>query len=588
MDHLIQQSETLDHHAPIDPKIIRRLLSYIGPYRRTAQAALVLMALSSLTTLAGPYLVKLAIDTAIGDGNLQRLNLLVLLFLVSHLLNWATSFGQQYLMAVVGHNAIYSLRGRLFNHLQRLPFRFFDKQPTGKVMSRVTNDTEALTEMISGGISHIVGDTLLLLGIILIMLRENWQLALLTFTTLPLLFFTATYFRNRVLRAYRTVREKIADVNTNLQESISGVRVTQSFTREEQNASRFDRINQENFEANMNAIGLFSIFLPFIEIIGALGTAIVLWYGGGQAVQALIPIGTLYLFLDYTARFYAPIRDLSQVYNSLQSALAAAEKVFGIIDTEREGDITGAVEIQEAKGHLRFENVRFAYEEELDVLNGVSFELQAGQTLAVVGPTGAGKTTLVNLLCRFYTATSGRILLDGHDIAAVSLASLRRQVGLVLQDTFLFNGTIGENILYGNPQATPAQVEEAARAVHAHPFIVALPQGYDTVVQERGSLLSSGQRQLIAFARALLRDPAILILDEATASVDTRTEAQIQDALKTLLAGRTSIIIAHRLSTVEFADKIIVLENGRITQEGTHRELACVPGVYRELLQKTQ
>jgi ABC-type multidrug transport system fused ATPase/permease subunit len=588
MDHLIQQSETLDHHAPIDPKIIRRLLSYIGPYRRTAQAALVLMALSSLTTLAGPYLVKLAIDTAIGDGNLQRLNLLVLLFLVSHLLNWATSFGQQYLMAVVGHNAIYSLRGRLFNHLQRLPFRFFDKQPTGKVMSRVTNDTEALTEMISGGISHIVGDTLLLLGIILIMLRENWQLALLTFTTLPLLFFTATYFRNRVLRAYRTVREKIADVNTNLQESISGVRVTQSFTREEQNASRFDRINQENFEANMNAIGLFSIFLPFIEIIGALGTAIVLWYGGGQAVQALIPIGTLYLFLDYTARFYAPIRDLSQVYNSLQSALAAAEKVFGIIDTEREGDITGAVEIQEAKGHLRFENVRFAYEEELDVLNGVSFELQAGQTLAVVGPTGAGKTTLVNLLCRFYTATSGRILLDGHDIAAVSLASLRRQVGLVLQDTFLFNGTIRENILYGNPQATPAQVEEAARAVHAHPFIVALPQGYDTVVQERGSLLSSGQRQLIAFARALLRDPAILILDEATASVDTRTEAQIQDALKTLLAGRTSIIIAHRLSTVEFADKIIVLENGRITQEGTHRELACVPGVYRELLQKTQ
>jgi ATP-binding cassette subfamily B protein len=588
LDHLIHQSTTLDHNAPIDPKILRRLLSYIGPYRRTAIAALFLMALSSLTTLAGPYIVKLAIDTAIAGGDLERLNTLVLFFLSTHLLNWGTTFGQQYYMAVVGHNAIYSLRRQLFNHLQRMPFRYFDKQPIGKVMSRVTNDTEALTEMISGGISHIVGDSLLLIGIIVIMLRENWQLALLTFTTLPLLFFTATYFRNKVLRAYRTVREKIADVNINLQESISGVRVTQSFTREEENATRFGQVNLENYEANMNAIRLFSVFLPFIEVIGALGIAIVLWYGGGQVVQALIPIGTLYLFLDYTTRFYAPIRDLSQVYNNLQSALAAGEKIFDIIDSDREEDAPGAIEIPDALGDLKFEDVRFAYEKDQNVLNGVTFTLKAGQTLAVVGPTGAGKTTLINLLCRFYTATSGRILLDDHDIAGVTLSSLRRQIGLVLQDTFLFNGTIRENILYGDPDATEEQVIEAAKAVHAHSFIVTLPKGYDTVVNERGSLLSSGQRQLIAFARALLRDPAILILDEATASVDTRTESQIQEALKILLEGRTSIIIAHRLSTVEFSDKIIVIEDGLITQEGTHKDLACVSGLYRELLQKTQ
>ncbi|MBS3899307.1 MAG: ABC transporter ATP-binding protein [Dethiobacter sp.] len=588
MEHMIHQSQTIDHAAPIDPKVLRRLFSYIIPFRGTAFLALILMAFSSLTTLAGPYIVKVAIDTAIAGGDLSRLNLLVFLFLLAHLLNWLASFGQQYLMAYVGHNAVYSLRRELFNHLQRLPFRFFDKQPTGRVMSRVTNDTEALTEMISGGISHIVGDTLLLFGIVVIMLREDWQLALLTFTTLPLLFFTATYFRNRVLRAYRTVREKIADVNSNLQESISGVRVTQSFTREEENSSRFDQVNMESYAANLYAIRLFSVFLPFIEVIGALGIAIVLWYGGNQVVQAMIPIGTLYLFLDYTARFYAPIRDLSQVYNGLQSALAAGEKIFTIIDTEAEQDQANAIELADVKGDLQFEAVRFAYEKEQDVLKGVSFVLRAGESLAVVGPTGAGKTTLVNLLCRFYTATSGRILLDGHDIANVSISSLRKQMGLVLQDTFLFNGTIRENILYGKPEADEDAVLAAAKAVHAHSFIMALPQGYDTVVNERGSLLSAGQRQLIAFARALLRDPAILILDEATASVDTRTEAHIQDALKILLKNRTSIIIAHRLSTVEFADKIIVLEDGCITQEGTHRELASMPGLYRRLLQRTQ
>ncbi|MCR3923070.1 MAG: ABC transporter ATP-binding protein/permease [Firmicutes bacterium] len=531
--------------------------------------------------------MKLAIDTAIAGSDLERLNTLVIFYVLTHLLNWFTSFGQQYLMAVVGHNAIYSLRKQLFNHLQRMPFGFFDKQPTGKIMSRVTNDTEALTELISGGVSHVVGDSILLLGIVVVMLRENWRLALLTFLTLPLLFFVATYFRNRVLYAYREVRDSIANVNTNLQESISGVRVTQAFTREEANASQFDGINLKNYQANMRAISLFSIFLPFIEVIGALGTAIVLWYGGGQVIQGLVEVGTLYLFLDYTARFYAPIRDLSQVYNSLQSALAAAEKIFGILDTPAEQNHAAAAVLPAVQGNLEFKDVRFAYEKGQDVLNGVSFALHAGETLAVVGPTGAGKTTLVNLLCRFYNATAGHIFLDGHDITTVSLASLRQQMGLVLQDTFLFNGTIAENILHGNPHASEEQVIAAAKTVHAHPFIVALPEGYDTVVHERGSVLSSGQRQLVAFARALLRDPAILILDEATASVDTRTEVQIQAALEALLTGRTSIIIAHRLSTIEFADKIIVLEDGHLTQEGKHSDLAAVPGLYQELLKLT-
>jgi ATP-binding cassette, subfamily B, multidrug efflux pump len=588
MDHMIYHSQSLDETAPIDPKVMRRLLTYILPYRWKAFMSLLLMGIASLTTLAGPYLVKLAIDTAIDTGDLQRLNLLVLLFLLVHAINWGASFGQQYLMAVVGQNAIYSLRAELFAHLQRLPFRFFDKQATGKTMSRVTNDTEALNEMISSGITHIVGDSLLLVGIVVIMLREHWQLALLTFTTLPLLFVAATFFRNRVLMAYRQVREKIADVNANLQESISGVRVTQSFTREEENAGRFDRINMENYAANMQAISLFSLFLPFVEVIGAVGTAVVIWYGGGQVVQNLIPIGTLYLFLDYVTRFYAPIRDLSQVYNNLQSALAAGEKIFSVLDTEPEEDPAGAAEISSSKGHIVFEDIRFAYEPDQEVLSGISLSLNAGETMAVVGPTGAGKTTLINLLCRFYLPTSGRILLDGHDISSLSLQSLRSQIGLVLQDTFLFNGTIRENILFGNPEASDSDVVRVSEAVHAHQFIVALPEGYDTLVQERGMLLSSGQRQLVAFARALLKDPAILILDEATASVDTLTEAQIQDALKILLHGRTAIIIAHRLSTVEFADSIIVLEDGKITQRGTHRELSVSPGLYRDLLEKTR
>ncbi|MBS4022558.1 MAG: ABC transporter ATP-binding protein [Dethiobacter sp.] len=587
MDHMIHHSQSLDEAAPIDSRVLRRLLTYLLPHRWQAFWAIVLMALASLTTLAGPYIIKVAIDTAIAPGDIPRLNLLVALFLAAHALNWAASFGQQYLMAVVGHNAIYSLRAQLFAHLQRLPFRYFDKQPTGRIMSRVTNDTEALTELITGGITYIVGDTLLLVGIVAIMLREHWQLALLTFTTLPLLVFAATYFRNRVLHAYRQVREKIANVNANLQESISGVRVTQSYTREEQNAERFDHVNMENYAANMQAISLFSLFLPFVEVIGAVGTAIVIWYGGGQVVQNLVPIGTLYLFLDYVARFYAPIRDLSQVYNSLQSSLAAAEKIFTVLDTEQEIDI-GAKVIDNPKGHLSFQDVRFSYEAQQEVLNGISFEVAAGETLAVVGPTGAGKTTLINLLCRFYLPTSGQILLDGYEISSLSLNSLRGMIGLVLQDTFLFNGSIRENILFGNPDAGDDDMIRAAEAVHAHQFIVALPEGYDTKVQERGSVLSSGQRQLVAFARALLKDPAILILDEATASVDTLTEAQIQDALKTLLAGRTAIIIAHRLSTVEFADKIIVLEEGKITQQGTHSELASVPGPYSDLLEKTR
>jgi ABC-type multidrug transport system fused ATPase/permease subunit len=583
---MIHQAGSLVENKPVDLRVLRRLFSLIRPYRRQAIASLLLMLLASLTTLAGPYLVKLAIDTAIGTGDLRRLNMLVALFILVHLLNWLASYGQQYLMALVGHQAVYDLRTSLFAHLQHLPLRFFDKQSTGRLMSRVTNDTEALTDMISGGLPHIVGDSLLLFGIIVIMLHEHWQMALLTFTTLPLLVLAATLFRNRVLQAYRQVREKIADVNANLQESISGVRVIQSFTSEEENAERFERVNFENYAANMQAVTLFSFFLPFVEVIGALGTAIVLWYGGGQAVQNLVELGTLYLFLDYVSRFYAPIRDLSQVYNSLQSALAAAEKIYHLLDIPAEQDKPGAVVIPRAKGHLLFESVCFAYEQGQEVLTGISFEIQPGQTVALVGPTGAGKTTLINLLCRFYTPAAGRVLLDGHDIAAVTLASLREQIGLVLQDTYIFDLTVRENILFGSPEATEQEMLAATRAVDAHSFILGLPEGYDTRVYERGALLSAGQRQLIAFARAFLRKPSILILDEATASVDTHTESRIQEALRTLRAGRTSVVIAHRLSTVESADKVIVMDHGRIIQEGNHRDLSCTAGLYRDTLLK--
>lgn len=569
---------------PVRPDLLRRLLGYLRPYRWHVAAACAMTVLVSASQLAGPYLFGLGIDRYVLAGRAAGLGPLALVYLGTFAVSWLGNYYQTYLMAMIGQKAVYRLRQDLFEHIQKQDFRFFDGRPAGVIMSRLTSDIGAIEELIVLGIVHVVADLLLLGGIVGLMLALDVRLALISFTTLPLVAVLATGFRNRVLGAYRQVRAKIAMINANLQESISGVRVTQSFGREEINEGKFDRTNQENLRANLYAASLFSVFIPLVEAVGALGMALVVWYGGPAVIRGTLTLGVLTIFLNYVTRFYQPMRDLSAVYNQLQAATAAAEKIFEILDTEPGvRDRPGAVELPSIRGEVSFEQVGFAYREGQPVLHGIDLHASPGERIALVGPTGAGKTTVLALLARFYEPTEGVIRIDGHDIAHVTLRSLRRQLGIVLQDNFIFAGTVRENIRYGRLDATDAQVEEAARAVNAHQFIEKLPDGYDTEVHERGSRLSVGQRQLVAFARALLADPAILILDEATANVDAYTELLIQEALERLLKGRTAFVVAHRLSTIRGADRIYVLDQGRVVDQGTHRELLKRGGLYAEL-----
>ncbi len=569
----------------IDYHMLYRLLKYVWPYRWQVMAAFFMMLLTTAATLAGPYLIKIAIDTAILQPDLKRLNFLALLFAAAHAFNWVGSFGQNYIMSWVGQQVIFNMRQYIFNHLQDLSFNFFDRRSTGKIMSRVTNDIEALNEFVSWGIVHVAGDFITLAGIIIIMLSEHLVLALLSFITFPFFILVSTLFRNGVIQAYRQVREKIARVNSYLQENISGLKVVKGFVREEKNMEEFSLINNENVEANMQAATLFAVYLPLVEVVGAAGMALLVWYGGSEVIKGTIQIGTFYLFLDYLSRFYAPLRDLSQIYNNLQASLAAGEKYFEIIDTipdiTEEGD---AQKLPVIKGRVEFKKVTFAYEEGKNVLEDISFIVEPGETVALIGPTGAGKSTLINLLCRFYKPQKGYITIDGYNLKDISVKSLREQTGLALQDIFLFSGNVKENIKYGRGEASQKEVKEAAQAVYIHDFISSLPEGYDTEVKERGINLSMGERQLISFARVLLRNPRLIILDEATSRVDAKTEVRIQKALKKITDNRTSFIIAHRLSTIKQVDKILVLDKGRIVQEGTHEELISVPGIYQELL----
>ncbi|MDQ7793771.1 MAG: ABC transporter ATP-binding protein [bacterium] len=569
---------------PVRPELLRRLALYLWPYRRAVATACAMTVLVSASQLAGPYLFGLGIDRFVLAGRAAGLEWLALLYMGTFAVSWLGSYYQTYLMALVGQKAIYRIRQDLFEHIQKQDFRFFDGRPAGVIMSRLTSDIGAIEELIVMGIVHVVADLLLLGGIIGIMLSLDVRLALISFCTLPIVAVLATGFRNRVLGAYRQVRAKIAMINANLQESISGVRVTQSFGREEVNEGRFDRTNQENLQANMQAASLFSIFIPLVEAVGALGMALVIWYGGPPVIRGTLTLGVFTIFISYVTRFYQPIRDLSAVYNQLQAATAAAEKIFEILDTEPGvRDRPGAIGLPPVRGEVEFEGVSFAYRDGEPVLDGVSLRAAPGERVALVGPTGAGKTTVLALLARFYEPEAGVIRVDGLDLQGVSLRSLRRQLGIVLQENFIFAGTVRENIRYGRLEATDEQVEAAARAVNAHQFVAKLPDGYDTEVQERGSRLSVGQRQLVAFARALLADPAILILDEATANVDAHTEVLIQEALERLLEGRTAFIVAHRLSTVRGADRIYVLDQGRVVEEGTHRQLLDRGGLYAEL-----
>ncbi len=588
-----------DDIRPIDPRIFGRLLGYVRPYGRQLSLAVAATVLVSSSGLLPPFLLGVAIDRYIRAGQLSGLTLIALLYVGVYLINWLGSYWQNYTMSWVGQKSIYAIRRDLFAHYQRLDVGYFQKHPTGVLISRATNDVEAISELVSSGVVFVISDILTLIGIIVIMLILNVRLALFSMTVLPFVVLVATVFRGRVMITYRDVRQKIAQMAANLQETISGIRVTQSFVREDRNQVRFDTTNQENYAANMRAAYLFALFVPTVDLVGALGTAIVIWFGGTSVVHGLqsaagsvaaatgagaLTAGELIAFLAYVTRFYQPIRDLVAVYNQAQQATAAAEKIFGIIDTvPAVMDQPGAVELPPVSGEIEFREVSFAYVPGEPVLDRVSFEVEPGRRIALVGPTGAGKTTIANLLGRFYEVKTGAILVDGRDIRSVTQKSLRRQMAFVLQDTFLFSGTVEENIKYGRPEATVEECVQAAKIIGADQFIARLSDGYGTQVEERGGKLSIGQRQLVSFARALLADPRILVLDEATSSVDAYTEVIIQRAMDRLLEGRTCIIIAHRLSTVRDADLILVVDEGRIVERGRHAELMGRGGLYRRL-----
>ena len=541
---------------------------------------------TALTGLVGPWLVQQAIDNFITADNATGLNWIALAFLATAFLNWWSSYGQTYAVSWVGQTVIYDLRERMFRHLQTLNFRFYDSQATGRIMSRLMSDVDAINQLVSSGLVTVFADSLVLVAIMVTMLNMNWQLALVSFITIPILLLVLQYFKNKMRNAFMKMRRKAADMNANLAESISGVRVTQSFTREEQNQSQFNQINEENRQANMQAIQVWAMFFPTIEVVSAFGITLVLWYGGVliQGGAAGVTVGQVAAFILYLNRFFMPIRDLSQVYNVFQAAVVSGERVMEVLDQEPEiKDGPDAYTMPRVAGAVRFEDVVFGYKDEQTVLREVSIQAEPGQTIALVGPTGAGKSSVINLLARFYDPRDGRVLVDGHDLRQVTQRSWRSQLGVVLQDTFLFTGTIRDNIRYGRPAATDAEVEAAAQAVGADEFILRMSGGYDTEVNERGSKLSVGQRQLIAFARALCADPAILILDEATSNIDTYTEVLIQNALKRLLQGRTSFVIAHRLSTIRSADRIYFIDEGQVVEEGTHDELLATSGRYAEL-----
>ncbi|MBS4054356.1 MAG: ABC transporter ATP-binding protein [Thermaerobacter sp.] len=579
----------------VETRVIARIIPYVRPYFGHLLAALFFMLVVTLAGLLTPYLEAVAIDRFIlneeGLSEAERLRGitgLALLYLAINVVTWLCSFAQTLLVSITGQNVIYTLRQKMFVHLQKLSFSFFDKTETGRIMTRLTNDVNALSELISSGILNVVNDALMLAGIVFIMSTLNLRLALLTFATLPLMIFVATRFRGRMQRAYHEVRRKAATVNVNLAESISGVRVTQSFVREDRNARRFDANNMDNMQANMQAAQLNSAFGPVIEILATVGVSIVIWYGGALLQRGEITLGVVFAFLRYVGRFFMPIRDLSQVYNIWQAATVSIDRIFELLDAEPSvKDAPAALDLPPIQGHIKFDNVTFGYEAELPILHNVTLEIPPGRTVALVGPTGAGKSSIINLLARFYDPTSGVISIDGHDLTTVTQRSLHEQVSMVLQDSFIFNGSVRNNIAYGRPDASQDDIIAAAEDVNAHEFIMRLPDGYDTEVGERGARLSQGQRQLLSFARALLCRPSILILDEATSSVDAYTEVLIQRALEKLLAGRTAVVIAHRLSTIRHADTIVVIDQGRIVEQGNHHELMqLVDGLYRRLYER--
>jgi len=595
-----------------DARLMRRLLAYVRPYRGMASAAVALIVVSSLLQLVGPLATAVALDLFIeprGEATVlsapsewvvrwmdaagwepspaEGIAWVAAVYLATLAATFLVLYAQSWLMQLMGQYVMRDLRGQIFGHLQRLELAYFDKNPIGRLVTRVTTDVDALNELFTAGIVSIFGDVVLLAGIVGVLFWLDWRLALVTFAILPMLAALTLWFKVRARQSYRDVRVKIARINAFLQEHITGMSVLQLFNRERRAYEDFGGINRDHRDANVRAIFYYAVYYPMIELITALGLGLIIWYGGGEVVAGALSIGALVAFLQNAERFYQPLADLSDKYNILQAAMASSERIFRLLDREpaivSPPDAFAPPPGEPVRGEIELDRVSFRYLPDEPVLSDVSFRVAPGETVAVVGHTGAGKSTLANLILRFYDVGSGAVRVDGIDVRRWRLERLRRSVGLVLQDVFLFSGTIGGNVRLGAGEIGDERVRWAAREVAALPFIERLPEGFATPVRERGAGLSVGQKQLIAFARALAFDPGILILDEATSSIDTETEGLIQRALERLLAGRTSLVIAHRLSTVQKADRILVMHKGRLREQGTHRELLALGGIYHRL-----
>jgi ATP-binding cassette, subfamily B, multidrug efflux pump len=586
-----------------DSRLMRRLLGYLRPYRRVVFFALIAIFFYGLLQAVPPYLLKVEIDRYLDpskhhqipqflahilspDPRVGILQIAFVIFLPTVLLTFVLQFAQTFAMQLVGQKVMYDLRKQIFGHLQRLQMSFFDRNPVGRLVTRVTTDVDVLNDLFASGVVAVFGDFFTLLSIMVVMLELDWRLALLTFSVLPLIILVTVSFRKAVRESYRRIRLAIARINSYLQEHLTGMSVLQLFNREERSFEEFEEINRAHMKAYKDSILAYGLFYPAVEFVGVLAIVVILYKGGGMVLGGAVSIGTAIAFIQYSQRFFRPIQDLSDKYNILQAAMASSERIFKLLDTPvRIADPPEPRRLEDPQGSVEFRKVGFAYRDNHRVLEDVSFSIEPGETVAVVGHTGAGKTTLTNLLLRFYDVQEGSVMFDGVDVRKLRLHDLRKNFAIVLQDPYLFSGTIASNIRLGTPGISDQQVREAARRVKMLDFIESLPGGFDEPVKERGATLSSGQKQLLSFARALAHNPRILILDEATSSVDPETEHMIREGLEQLLEGRTSLVIAHRLSTIQNASKIVVMHKGRVREVGTHQELLRQQGIYFKLYQ---
>ena len=583
MSQVSYQDEEITE-KPLNAKLLWRLIGYLKPYLWWVSLAFILILGTAFFRQATPYLTKIAIDDYILMGNLDGLNDIIFLFFLFLILQFITNYFERFITKMAGQWSMYDIRAAIFAHTQRLPIKFFDRMPIGRMMTRNTNDVDALNELFTEGFVATFSDLFTVIAIIGYMFYMNTELATITCLTLPVIFYVTFWFQSRLLRAFRLARRHLARLNTFLQENISGMAVVQLFNKEHRNRKKFDEVNTDYLHANLEATYYYSLFFPITEFIGSAITALVIWYGSSDVIRSEMDWGILVAMLQYIPRFFWPIMDIAERYGILQSSMASAERIFELLDTEPE-PVGGDLLKDKIEGRIEFRQVWFAYNEEDWVLKDVSFTIEPGQSVAIVGATGSGKTTIISLLAGFYLIQKGQILVDNVDIHEWNIESLRKRIGVVQQDVFLFSGTIEENIRFGDNSLSEDRIRQAAHDVNADRFIDRLEEGYTHQLTERGSTLSSGQRQLLAFARALADEPDILVLDEATANVDTETELWIQDAVERLMTSRTSIVIAHRLSTIRNADIIIVLHKGKLREKGTHDDLMLQDGIYRRLHQ---